>query len=581
VLIFSVYAYSNLEHKGLVFLDLLPHHGKVTPHLSTNNIIVISLDQIQGSIFHRYIEDSAHAKARDVFDGFVLYPDAAATYPNTEFSLASVYLGRRAKNASESRKDAIDMKASILSVATDAGYDVLTNQLTKRFDRVDLSSASDEGLTLFVLAEPFVHAMNLGFGINANGVLAAIVDTFGGVDVAPEVIQHHWKNDFDELAQYTNKVTVREGRPTFTFMHFLGTHQPFTYNADCSPKTAQQIAGSQNVEGAIDGITCSTSLLGDLFAKLKKLGVYDSSTIIVMSDHGNEANVNIFERDVNRYGSYFFPGSSITGPDNIKPAGSYNPLLMFKPVGSRAALTTNPAPVSLVDVAPTICSLISGCDRSWNGMSLLGSTPSDRERSFWRYFGGADRRDSDGTDKFHDGIEKWWRVERYTGPVAEGVVGVLNGFTSSSDAHIGFGDSVVFSANGNAQNLLRQGWSGGESEQRWTEEPEAKLHARIDSVQTGSVLNLRLNASAFPTKSGDPQQVKVLVNNKLVATWQVKDLDWHEASIPADLVTDGVLDIVFSMKDSTAPCEVSSSTDCRKLGISARNLVITQQGSIQ
>ena len=54
----------------------------------------------------------------------------------------------------------------------------------------------------------------------------------------------------------------------------------------------------------------------------------------------------------------------------------------------------------------------------------------------------------------------------------------------------------------------------------------------------------------------------------------MKGLDWYEARIPAEVVGNGLLDVFFTISDPTALCEISESTDCRKLGISVEQLQI-------
>jgi hypothetical protein len=54
----------------------------------------------------------------------------------------------------------------------------------------------------------------------------------------------------------------------------------------------------------------------------------------------------------------------------------------------------------------------------------------------------------------------------------------------------------------------------------------------------------------------------------------MKGLDWYKARIPAEVVGNGLLDDFFTISDPTTPCDISESTDCRKLDISAEQLQI-------
>jgi hypothetical protein len=50
--------------------------------------------------------------------------------------------------------------------------------------------------------------------------------------------------------------------------------------------------------------------------------------------------------------------------------------------------------------------------------------------------------------------------------------------------------------------------------------------------------------------------------------------EWHEAYISEDIAQDGLLDIVFTISDPTAPCEVQESKDCRKLGMAVKEMIV-------
>jgi len=96
--------------------------------------------------------------------------------------------------------------------------------------------------------------------------------------------------------------------------------------------------------------------------------------------------------------------------------------------------------------------------------------------------------------------------------------------------------------------------------------------------KTGCDLILRLQGSGYYAQGMiEHQMVAVLINGKLVAEWELSK-QWlagiYEAVIPASLVTDGVIEVVFKISNAAAPADFGYSTDPRKLGMAVKELVI-------
>jgi hypothetical protein len=138
------------------------------------------------------------------------------------------------------------------------------------------------------------------------------------------------------------------------------------------------------------------------------------------------------------------------------------------------------------------------------------------------------------------------------------------------------GEQLSFKPAGGADRYLREGWSIPETEFRWTEGSEGKLVLHIEQAQ-GKSLTLALFASAMVKGPNDLQHVDVLVNKHKVGSWAIRDFAWFEASIPAEVVGDGLLKIDFRIASPLAPCEMMKTSDCRKLGLLAKDFVIREQ----
>jgi hypothetical protein len=114
------------------------------------------------------------------------------------------------------------------------------------------------------------------------------------------------------------------------------------------------------------------------------------------------------------------------GPANIKVAGAYNATIMFKDFQSRGTLERSTAPATLLDVTATVCESIGSCQLKLEGQSLRATIAADRERRYWRYFGGS-TYSAGWEERFFKGLDKWFEVRAFRGSLSEGLVPSIEG----------------------------------------------------------------------------------------------------------------------------------------------------------
>ena len=551
--------------------------GIAAPVSPDKNIFIISFEQIQGNFMAAYLQH--HPEKKSIFEGFEFYPDAAVTYPNTDYSISSTLLGRIAADASEDRTYALNAPGTILAAAEKRGFQVYTNKNMKSDVYNCVNCTDDPAFNFIKTYELIRHAVNLAFGADIAALGLTLPKSVAGF-AGPDLVHHSWMIDLHEFENITQRLTVESGKSVIYLMHVYGTHQPFIYNADCTLKTPDEIAASQNIDGAVDEVSCFMNLIESFFSRLKEHAVYDNSMIFVVSDHGYEKNTNdLYYTDEKGRKYLCRAGAAIGDSSNIKPAGSYNPIFFFKDFNARKDLSADPSPVSLIDIAPTICES-AGCGKDWDGISLRGDIPPDRKRLFWQYFGGSgsDRRDADGTDRLHDGLDTWWRVNSFRGPVYPNLAFAMGLSKSTYYRHYTPGERIGFGAGGTGPMYTTRGWSFTEKDHRWTTGNRAEMEFRIQDENPGDMV-LRLKAWAY--RGGGRlghQEIGVLVNGREVADWQMAGLDWYEAKIPADVVeADDSLSLAFTISHPTSPREAGESEDPRKLGIAVQELQIVKK----
>lgn len=148
-------------------------------------------------------------------------------------------------------------------------------------------------------------------------------------------------NDTD--VTYTNQ-------NTFRFYHMEGAHAPFHLDAEL------QEVESSTYEAQLAG--CKR-ILSTLFTKLKAAGVYDSTAIIVLSDHGCDKNAVDSEY------------------------GRQHPILFVKGIGEHADnMRLSMAPVSFADMQDAYRALLQGADST---AVFPAAAEADRRRIYYLY----------------------------------------------------------------------------------------------------------------------------------------------------------------------------------------------------
>lgn len=129
-------------------------------------------------------------------------------------------------------------------------------------------------------------------------------------------------NFYKRLTSETLTVSETFGEQgTFTYYHFKGCHAPYVFDEDCK-KSDEKLTVEDATRGALTNVN-------EYLRQLKELGVYDSSTIIVMGDHAKSGTMTELDRE--RAVSLF-----------------------VKPAGSTGEMKTSESPQQLINVTATV-----------------------------------------------------------------------------------------------------------------------------------------------------------------------------------------------------------------------------------
>ena len=124
-----------------------------------------------------------------------------------------------------------------------------------------------------------------------------------------------------------------KSKPFFVFFHIYEPHAPYA---------APEPFRSRYAASPYDGeVAASDAVVGGLLDELRRLGLYERSLVLLLSDHGE----GLGDHGEDEHGIFLYRSTLQV------------PLLLKLPAGQRAGATIR-EPAQLVDVAPTILSLL-------------------------------------------------------------------------------------------------------------------------------------------------------------------------------------------------------------------------------
>jgi len=379
---------------------------------SGRNVLHIILDGFQADVFRDIISISDELEDghyRSALDGFIFFEEHMGVFPSTYLSLPALLSGQIYRNHMLKRdfiKTVFGGK-TILNSAFEKGYEVdlisvppMIGMLTighytnaylipKNYHVTDKENALGDttklfDLTLFRIVPHFLkkHIYN-----NQRWFVQNHFRDAGSVGF---FIPH---NAF--LNSLTKNMTADRSAPVYKFFHLMNTHAPVVANYDC---TYAGIALPRSRLTITTQLKCSLDFVIALLNRMKELGIYDNSLIIIMADHGGHLR------------PYRFKPQKVIGVNDTSEVDTFiasmvTPLMMVKAPGSSGPLHISAAPTSILDTAATISTVLK-LDEDFNGRSILDLSPSEqRERRHYYY------------EWRHDD-----NVTEYTGPIQEFLV---------------------------------------------------------------------------------------------------------------------------------------------------------------
>lgn len=172
------------------------------------------------------------------------------------------------------------------------------------------------------------------------------------------------------MADYTSRVRVGHDRPTYKYLHIGIPHWPVSVDRDCNYIGARSLRRPNYTDQA----RCGIRRVGAFLDKLRELGLYDSSMIVISSDHG-----------VALPPEGFTPDRDVFGGPLSEMAGSALALLIVKPPNGNGPVRVSEAPTTISDIPATIVDTL-GLKNPFSGTSALKlDEHAPRPRQFATY----------------------------------------------------------------------------------------------------------------------------------------------------------------------------------------------------
>lgn len=316
------------------------------------NIVVLLLDMLGEPEFTDYLE--RFPAQAEVFEDFTHYNNAVGGYKYTICSIPYIFSGDwfLYQSEFEDYKNEAFKNSEVLSYLFSKGYSLgmydvdvaLTTDSAMRFVNVhepDADRFKHPGKFILMQLE-LTGLRYFPFELKKYCVLTPqniSDDSAKGTD-GEDIFEESSGYLYSQLKQ--DGISLTEERPAFRYIHVQGAHPPFLFDADFNQK--EEISYDEMYGSCI-------TLIRELTDQMKTLGIYDSSSVIVMADHGRNDS-------------------------------RQNPILYIKGKNERHPMMVNAAPVAWGDLQKAIIRLADG------GVSdtLFDYKEGDyRERLFYSY----------------------------------------------------------------------------------------------------------------------------------------------------------------------------------------------------
>jgi hypothetical protein len=369
---------------------------------ATQNVIHIVLDEFQSDVFNDIFQQDRLSLDRQ-FSGFQYFADHAGSFPTTSFSMPAMLAGQEYRNqkpAPEFVREAFK-QSSVFENVAQAGYDVDATSIVPidSFEQwLGPEATPNWKGARFRIRKPFVsredyrevsarQLLELALFRHVPHTVKAEVtrrpDTFYRAlwmdrqESPAQVRRHEAANSVAFLEQYTSNMSLGRQRPVYKLLHVGVPHRPIVVDREC------RFIGITDMsrQSYTDQSRCAIKLVAAVLDRARALGIYDSSLIIVSSDHGTDLDPLGFNGTSESL-------SRVPGPTTVRLpaiASTAKAVMLIKPPQRTGPIVVSNAPTSHVDLPSTILDILGLPGASPDGLMLRRDPAQPRTRTYGMY----------------------------------------------------------------------------------------------------------------------------------------------------------------------------------------------------
>ena len=368
----------------------------------TRNIIHIVLDEFQSEVFADILQQD-RAPLDKQFSGFIYFSDHTAAFPTTSMSMPAMLTGQEYRNqmpAPEFVRQAFK-KSSIFDKASRGGYEIDAMSIVpiESFEEwLGPEATPNWSGARFRIRKPFISQgdyrrvtarqlleLSLFRHVPHSAKAYSVVrpDTFyrpiwmEREDSPAEIRKHEASNSVAFLEQFASAMQVGRTRPVYKLIHVGVPHRPIVVDRECRFIGLTDMSRDSYTQQS----RCAVKLVAAVLDRARALGIYDSSLIVVSSDHGTDLDPSSFAGESDSLS--LIPGPSTTRLPAI--AGTAKAIMFIKPPHRDGPISISDAPTAHVDLQPTMLDILGMPGGSTEGSMLRGDGTQPRSRQYGMY----------------------------------------------------------------------------------------------------------------------------------------------------------------------------------------------------
>ena len=486
----------------------------------TRNVIHIVLDAFQSEYFADIVAADRNTFDRD-FSGFVFFADHVGAFPTTRASMPAMFTGVAYRNERpfDDYRQTTEQR-SVFTVLAQAGFQIRSvsflgfdhpaaslprGRVGIRYtvptpygsyrDYVDFASAQLVDLSLF-------RHVPHGFKSRIYNDQAWLLQRWY-TERQPADRAAWPASGAAFLSEFARRMTLGTDDAVYTFIHLATPHPPIVTESDCAYRGRVALTPDSYRAQA----RCALVVVQELLDRLRTLDIYDSSVIVLTSDHG----WGVVRQDQ--------PFRGIRSPaGNLDlVALSAMPLLAIKPADRTGPLEPSYAPTAITDIPATIVDLVGLPNVFGQGQSAFDIDPEiPRARTYTHH----SWTNADWSRPYYDLLHEFSINGRVTDPASWRYQRVI--FEPADDLEAQLKAHRVG---------LLEPEDGPDGPFRWSD-VQAVIYVPPDARRF--TLDARKAAAVTPT-----QTVTVRIDGQVVGEHELADAAWHELAYALGPRNDG------------------------------------------